>query len=604
MALEFILPWEQRATMRIHQIRIQNFRGIEDMTLELDPKLTVLVGANNAGKTTVLDALEAIISFPKAKPPFLDTDFRATAELADVRQLKPIEITVDLVPTEGASFGQDEMVDDINPQYGVEGSAFVRLKLKASYKREPDAVETELVVLDPKGAAIGERVWSRFPFREAIPYHCFGAERDLRRGMGGRWTDWKAILGEVRPNAETLKAAAEHFEKASSTLLNTEEFQKIQNALSPGGNAVGLQEATLELSAAPQDASELLERVYVELKLPGAPRGFSAERHGLGTQGALLFQIYKLRIERQRAKEDLPTSPLLTIEEPEAHLHPSAQRSMAFEIARLAGQVVVTSHSPDFLSACRGKVALLSSVAGRSRVKEVGTNEKFFRNYPRAVFGRALILTEGFEADLVPIFASAMRIDLGAAGVEIVNVNGQKSLVPAWELFSANLGIPAVCLADADVEAELLSFHRARKGTTGPSKLSDLVAALEQLDYFTCLANECLELELVGIESGKFAEMAFKEEWPDVSTDDWLASKKSIAGPWCAKVKALTGVTVETRDHLSTLERRFARAVRLAGEKSLPRRVAELMTNDGRDPTNVPPRFKTAIDRAVVLAKG
>jgi predicted ATP-binding protein involved in virulence len=41
----------------LQSIHIENFRGARDLTLELDPKVTVLFGFNAAGKTTLLDAL-------------------------------------------------------------------------------------------------------------------------------------------------------------------------------------------------------------------------------------------------------------------------------------------------------------------------------------------------------------------------------------------------------------------------------------------------------------------------------------------------------------------------------------------------------------------
>jgi predicted ATP-binding protein involved in virulence len=43
--------------MHIKQIHIKNFRGIHEMELELHPKLNVFIGANGAGKSTILDAV-------------------------------------------------------------------------------------------------------------------------------------------------------------------------------------------------------------------------------------------------------------------------------------------------------------------------------------------------------------------------------------------------------------------------------------------------------------------------------------------------------------------------------------------------------------------
>ena len=47
--------------MRIARVRIRNFRGIRSLDLDLGP-VTVLIGENNSGKTSVLDAL---ISTPR-----------------------------------------------------------------------------------------------------------------------------------------------------------------------------------------------------------------------------------------------------------------------------------------------------------------------------------------------------------------------------------------------------------------------------------------------------------------------------------------------------------------------------------------------------------
>ncbi|MDR3198577.1 MAG: AAA family ATPase [Planctomycetaceae bacterium] len=43
--------------MHITKVRIENFRGIHEMELELHPKLNVFIGINGAGKSSVLDAI-------------------------------------------------------------------------------------------------------------------------------------------------------------------------------------------------------------------------------------------------------------------------------------------------------------------------------------------------------------------------------------------------------------------------------------------------------------------------------------------------------------------------------------------------------------------
>jgi predicted ATP-binding protein involved in virulence len=43
--------------MKIHALELQNFRGFEALELKLEPRLTVLIGENGAGKTAVLEGL-------------------------------------------------------------------------------------------------------------------------------------------------------------------------------------------------------------------------------------------------------------------------------------------------------------------------------------------------------------------------------------------------------------------------------------------------------------------------------------------------------------------------------------------------------------------
>ncbi|MEN9864649.1 MAG: hypothetical protein RL748_239 [Pseudomonadota bacterium] len=80
--------------MRLKQVRIQNFRNFQDLTLELDPRLNVLVGANGAGKTAILDAIAAgltpVLSYLSSAnqrlsgPGIKDADFLVeTQDLAD-----------------------------------------------------------------------------------------------------------------------------------------------------------------------------------------------------------------------------------------------------------------------------------------------------------------------------------------------------------------------------------------------------------------------------------------------------------------------------------------------------------------------------------------
>lgn len=74
--------------MRIDKIHIQNFRGIEDLEINLHKQFNLLIGENGSGKTAILEALTvAIGSFFSGMPGVQSRHIR----IADIRYFKAIE---------------------------------------------------------------------------------------------------------------------------------------------------------------------------------------------------------------------------------------------------------------------------------------------------------------------------------------------------------------------------------------------------------------------------------------------------------------------------------------------------------------------------------
>jgi len=77
--------------MKLKTFQIENFRGITNLRVELDTT-TVLIGENNSGKTTVLEALYTCMNrgLSRRASPFSEYDFHlasADAEPADAPAL-------------------------------------------------------------------------------------------------------------------------------------------------------------------------------------------------------------------------------------------------------------------------------------------------------------------------------------------------------------------------------------------------------------------------------------------------------------------------------------------------------------------------------------
>jgi putative ATP-dependent endonuclease of OLD family len=73
-------------------------------------------------------------------------------------------------------------------------------------------------------------------------------------------------------------------------------------------------------------------------------------KHGAGTQSLASIFLFEAFLAAGLGKSDPLASSLLQIEEPEAHLHPSAVRALWPTLAATPGQKIIATHSGDLLS--------------------------------------------------------------------------------------------------------------------------------------------------------------------------------------------------------------------------------------------------------------
>jgi putative ATP-dependent endonuclease of OLD family len=76
---------------------------------------------------------------------------------------------------------------------------------------------------------------------------------------------------------------------------------------------------------------------------------FLMEYHGMGTRSWSSLLTLKAFIElfkRNSEKNDTVFFPIVALEEPEAHLHPNAQKTLYSQIDTIIGQKIISTHSP------------------------------------------------------------------------------------------------------------------------------------------------------------------------------------------------------------------------------------------------------------------
>lgn len=585
--------------MRIERLTIRNLRAIAELDIHLHPQVTVLVGTNNAGKTTVLDALAAILGF-RGGLAFSEQDFRNTDPSKSARAAPPIEVEIEIAPSTGTRFLPGELGPH-SAQVTDTGDERFFLRLDTRWNSDPTVagLASTLHVLRADGHVL--TALGRFPFSDSTPLHPFGSERDLKRGLGGRWTDWGRIVAESRPSPEVRTRVMGQLRRASAYLVkNSPGLDRIRGALGAAGTITGIGDMDVSLTAAPDDVDELLRRVAIELRLPGAKRPFAAERHGLGTQGALLFAVYRLHAQRL-SESRRGVSPVMTIEEPEAHLHPTAQRALGSALTTLPGQVVMTSHSPEMVTA-NVQPVLLRNERGTAFAK-IAPWTADVAAYPRALFARCLLIVEGLEALALDLCARALGFDLHERGVEVLDARGQGNIPRLWETFGPlGFNLPVACIGDGDVPQHLNTFLSALH-TAGiiaqvpPSRVRHRVLA--QNAYFVVKKDRNIEETLVEDHEPDVDAVLLTSTgetfsaWRTSNTSNRLGQKR------CSRLNALRGrrrrQLIPGTATLADLSDREARIERLSQAKSAIPDVIRALTVGGTNAAGVPTGFRKAL---------
>ena len=106
----------------------------------------------------------------------------------------------------------------------------------------------------------------------------------------------------------------------------------------------------LQLRAVPLKAWDLVSRSEIILRNQTNSPWLPLRRHGQGVQSLSVVFLFETFV-RQLLNEiyGIGSAPVLAIEEPEAHLHPQAARTMWGHINELPGQKIITTHSPYFV---------------------------------------------------------------------------------------------------------------------------------------------------------------------------------------------------------------------------------------------------------------
>lgn len=455
--------------MQITELTIKNYRGIKSLTLDLG-STTVLIGENNSGKTTVLQALRACLHSVRASgraAVFDEFDFYLDSESADPASAQPITITITF-----EELGNEEWPAEIEQQLGgdagiisyvpPEDKARVQLEVISEYSEVTQGIETSFNFLDAEGNPLPARNRSKLSTLQNMrPLFYLSALRDAGREFSRTAQFWSPFVKNSQISSEKKIEIEDQLLEINNSIVEAHgTFKEVQAHLSKLQKLVSLgSKNVVSVDAIPARVFDMLSRTQVNIaSATGAKLPIS--RHGEGTQSLSVLMLFDafLQSELSRKPGSSTVRPVVALEEPEAHLHPTAIRTLWNTIENIDGQKIIATHSGDLLSEVDPfSIRRLYRVGDEIKTGIIPKGllhgrdlQKFNywvgRTQGELYFAKAWILVEG-ETDIILLSgaAKALDFDLERYGVRLVEyaqsdlsvyLRAADSLGIAWYLFS------------------------------------------------------------------------------------------------------------------------------------------------------------------------
>jgi putative ATP-dependent endonuclease of OLD family len=271
----------------------------------------------------------------------------------------------------------------------------------------------------------------------------------------------------------------------------TEVMKKIADA----GRLVPLDSADpVALEAIPTRVFDMVGKIQVHLKSSQGAK-LPLHRHGEGTQSLAVLMLFQAFAAANLAEAYAPESiPILALEEPEAHLHPSAIRSLGSFLETMTGQILVSSHSGDLVSRVpvmalrrlykhNGETKIGRVESGVFTDRELQTidyNVRLARGH--YLFSRCWLLVEG-ESDfhLMPLLFELMGHSLDQVSFSVLEISQVIDKGEPLIKFAKALGIQWFLMADGD-HAGNDYVNRANNHLATGENLADRARTLTHAD--------------------------------------------------------------------------------------------------------------------------
>lgn len=348
--------------MHVVRLKISGFRGVRSADIALG-RHAVLVGPNNSGKTTIIEALALLFGRDRLVRRLTEHDFHGSAPIEAARIICIATVT-GFTPNDPQHHSSW-----FSPERGVEKWYDPNSKTLSA---APDARHSDLAVeigfaarfdLDELEAEtirffVDDEATLADPFAEDA--HLRTIHLKVLQELGfflvpasRTWDRWISFSSElfrrVVATRGDMPAQAVRTERQrlwtppeGKRLEDQPGLSEIVGATNDELRALMASAPKLQLRLTSTDSDSVLESVVPHF-VQGTGPTLPSQRQGTGL---VSLQSLLLLMQFGRARAETDQSFMLAVEEPELHIQPSQQKRLVNRLNALCNQTIVTTHSP------------------------------------------------------------------------------------------------------------------------------------------------------------------------------------------------------------------------------------------------------------------
>src|SRR3989344_209023 len=365
--------------MKINEITLHNFRSIKDGKVSL-ADYSLLIGANNSGKTGVIDAIrifyEASIKFD------LERDF-PKFKTEDNESWVEIEYLL-----------SKEETDGLKEEYRIAPNKF---KVRKYFK----SVDSDLVKsnqsniyayengLLSKNLFYGAKNISQAKLGEVIHIPAVSSidEQTKMSGPSTLRNVLDFVMKKVVKNSSAYEKLQKSFEEFNEVFQKETSDDGVSlNKLKEDINAeISGWGASIGIDINPVDPALIIKSLVShhinESSLEGHKMNMA--NFGQGFQRYMIYTLLKIstkyrdKSKASSKKDFLPQFTFLLFDEPEAFLHPTQQEILNLSLEEISKdqeqQVLISTHSPSFVS------KNIENIRSLTRLNKIGAETRFYQ---------------------------------------------------------------------------------------------------------------------------------------------------------------------------------------------------------------------------------